>query len=388
MADKNVRPTKHTLQDRFPPPMILDNLSPMNTIGVGIIGTGRIALANHIPGFAYSPGGKIVALGDSDPAVLAAASQQTGIKATYADYRQLIARDDVQAVVIATPNFMHAPIALAAIAAKKHVLCEKPIVMSLAEAMQMVRAAQEARVCNMTAFTYRWVPAMSYMRHLVKQGFIGRPYHFRANRFQDWGDRGVGWRQVKKLAATGELGDMLSHRIDYAHVLMGRIERVVARLRLFIPVRGGQVADVEDFVAMLGDFESGATGVWESSKLTTGRGEGGKSPDLCEVNGSEGTIVYSLNRPWEVQIGKRGYSELKTEAVPEQFLKHPASSRDAHAGDPLASFRYDQDAEFIDAIVHHREAAATFADGARVQAVMDAAVKADEQGKWVDVERV
>ena len=160
--------------------------------------------------------------------------------------------------MIATPNHLHAPIALAAIAAKKHVLCEKPIAMNFAEAMQIARAAEAAGVRHMTAFTYRWVPAMSYMRHLVKKGSIGRPYHFRANRFQDWGDRSLGWRQVRKFAATGELGDMLSHRIDYAHVLLGPLSRLVARLRQFIPTRGGQAADVDDWVAMIGDFESGA----------------------------------------------------------------------------------------------------------------------------------
>ncbi len=90
----------------------------MSTIGVGIIGTGRIALANHIPGISYSPGGKLVALCDTDPAVLENASRQTGVKATYGDYRALIARDDVQAVIISTPNYLHAPIALAAVAAK------------------------------------------------------------------------------------------------------------------------------------------------------------------------------------------------------------------------------------------------------------------------------
>jgi len=360
----------------------------MSIIGVGIIGTGRIALANHIPGFGFCPDTKVVALCDSDPAVLINASRQTGIKATHSDYRELIARTDVQAVVICTPNYLHAPIALAAIAAKKHVLCEKPIAMSFAESMQMLRAAQAAGVRHMTAFTYRWVPAMSYMRHLVKKGFIGRPYHFRANRFQDWGDRALGWRQVKKLAATGELGDMLSHRIDYAHVLLGDISRVSARLRQFIKQRGGAAADVDDWVAMLADFENGATGVWESSKLVSGRGEGGRSPDLCEVNGSEASIVYSLNRPWEVQIGRLGSGGLETTAVPEEFLKHPASTRDPRAGDPLATFRYDQDAEFIDAIRNNRPCAATFADGARVQAVMDAAALSDQEDRWVDVQKV
>src|SRR5947209_4059829 len=118
-------------------------------IGIAIIGSGGIALANHLPGFALCPDAKVVALCDTNPKVLAEASQKSGIKATYEDYREALKRDDVNAVVIATPNVFHAPIAHAAFAAGKHVLCEKPIAMNLEEAMGMVRAAEKANVRHM-----------------------------------------------------------------------------------------------------------------------------------------------------------------------------------------------------------------------------------------------
>src|SRR5437660_7492922 len=108
----------------------------------------------------------------------------------------------------------------------------------------------------MTAFTYRFVPAMHYMSHLVQSGALGKPYHFRAARFQDWGDRNLGWRQVKKLAATGELGDMLSHRIDYGHFLVGPTKRLVAKLAQFIQTRGGQPSDLDDWGAMLTGYQN------------------------------------------------------------------------------------------------------------------------------------
>src|SRR5207244_3642954 len=104
--------------------------------------------------------------------------------------------------------------------------------------VKMFRAAEAAGVRHMTAFTYRFVPAMHYLSHLVKSGALGQPYHFRAQRFQDWGDRNLAWRQVKKLAATGELGDMLSHRIDFGHFLLGPMARVSAAMKRFIDVRG------------------------------------------------------------------------------------------------------------------------------------------------------
>src|SRR5204863_3826916 len=110
--------------------------------------------------------------------------------------------------------------------AGKGVRGTRRIAMGRPEAVAMAAACDAAGVRHMTAFTYRFVPAMRYMTHLVHRGDIGKPYHFRAQRFQDWGDRNLGWRQVKKLAGSGELGDMLSHRIDYGHLLVGPIARL------------------------------------------------------------------------------------------------------------------------------------------------------------------
>lgn len=360
----------------------------MKKIGVAMIGCGGIALQNHLPGFALCPQAEVVALCDSSPAVLERAKLQTGISAAFLDYQDALKHPAVDAVVIATPNFTHAPITLAAVKAGKHVLCEKPIAMNLAEAKEMLAAAEAAKVVHMTAFTYRFVPGMRYMAHLIKSGAIGQPYHFRAQRFQDWGDRNLAWRQVKKLAASGELGDMLSHRIDFAHMLIGPIQRLVARLKIFVPVRGGQPSDLDDWVSMIGDFKNGTTGVWESSKLATGRGEGGRSPDVCEVNGSEATLVYQLGKPNEVLIGKKGAKGIETVAVPEEFLKVPGSPRDVHSGDPVIAFRWDQDFEFIDAISNHRQATPSLADGVKCQVVMQAAMESDEKGAWIKVEEI
>ena len=113
----------------------------MSTIGVAIIGSGGIALANHLPGFALCPDTKVVALCDSNPETLARASQQTGIKATSTNWEDIVKRDDVHAIVIATPNYVHAPITIAAAKAGKHVLCEKPIALSYPEARSIPSAS-------------------------------------------------------------------------------------------------------------------------------------------------------------------------------------------------------------------------------------------------------
>jgi predicted dehydrogenase len=203
---------------------------------------------------------------------------------------------------------------------------------------------------------------------------------------QDWGTRALGWRQVAKLAGSGELGDMLSHRIDYAHLLVGPFGRLVADLRRYHDVRDGHVSDLDDWVAIMAEFAGNrATGMLESSKLATGRGEGARSQDYCEVNGSEGSLLFELESPLELQIAKRGDYGLHTVKVPDEFLKWPNSPRDPHVGDPVITFRYDQDVEFIRAIVEKRDCVPSFREGVQAQAVMDAAVLSSNERRWVDV---
>src|SRR5205823_2246039 len=148
---------------------------------------------------------------------------------------------------------------------------------------------------------------------------------------------------------------------------------LVADMKNFVPERGGQPSDVDDWVAMLCEFGgSDATGVLESTKLATGRGEGHRGQDVVEINGAEGTIVYSTQRPLELQIGRRGDSDVHKVDVPREFLVWPGCPRDPSQGDPLATFRYDQDFEFIDAILNGRPCRPSFREGAMAQAVMDA----------------
>jgi predicted dehydrogenase len=275
--------------------------------------------------------------------------------------------------------------ALAAIAAGKHVLCEKPIAMNYAEAKQMATAADKTGVRHMTAFTYRFVPAMRYLSHLVKSGDLGQPYHYRSCRLQDWGTRNLGWRQVKKLASTGELGDMLSHRIDFAHLLVGPMKRLVANMMNRTPIRDGAPNDTDDWVAILAEFQNQASGVLESSKLASGRNESWRSLDYVEINGSERSCVFSTGEWNKLQTGKRGGAGLETMTIPEEFWGWPGSPRDPRQGDPLVTFRYDQAWEFIDAIRNQRPCVPSFHDGVGAQAVIDSAVKSAETKQWVEL---
>jgi predicted dehydrogenase len=358
-------------------------------VRVALIGAGAVAVQNHIPGIRSHPQGQVVALCDSDPKTLARAALPAGIQHACTDYSALLARGDVDAVIIATPNDLHGPIALAAIAAGKHVLCEKPLAMDRQQAETMANAAERAGIVNMTAFTYRFVPAIRWMKRLIADGALGVPYHIRIHRLQDWGSRALGWRQEKARCGSGELADMLAHRIDYVHYLVGGITRLVAHTKQCLAERrrpdgSMQPSDVEDWVAMLADVDGGVTAVLESTKMATGRGSGNASEDYVEINGSDATLVYHLEHPHELLVGHPG-SRLEATAVPDDLLVAPGSSRDPRQGDPLQAFRYDQGFEFVEAIVKRRPASPDFRDGARVQAVLDAVLRSAAMRQWVEM---
>ncbi len=358
-------------------------------IRVALIGTGAIAVQNHIPGIRLHPEGAVVALCDPDPRALEAARAVSGIERTYSDYKALVAERDVDAVVIATPNHVHAPIAMAAVATGKHVLCEKPLGMNQAETEAMALSAARAGVVHMTAFTYRFIPAIRWMQRLVSDGTLGTLYHLRIRRLQDWGDRALGWRQHRATCGSGELGDMLAHRIDYVHYFAGPFTRLVANMKQCLSERRRpdgalEPSDVEDWVAVIGELPGGVTAVLESTKMATGRGTGAHSEDYVEINGSLGTLVYRLERPHELLIGRPG-GALEARPVPEELLTVPNSPRNPHEGDPLQGFRYDQGFEFVQAIAEGRPASPDFFDGSRAQAVMDAILLSAERQQWVEI---
>jgi len=357
----------------------------MSTLNFAIIGAGGITLQNHLPGLALCPDVRVQAVCDAHPATLEQARSLTGAPVASTDWREVVAREDVHAVIIATPNFLHPDIAIAAARSGKHVLCEKPIALNAADARRMAEEADRAGVRHMTAFTYQFVPAMRYLRHLVARGDLGKAYHYRSCRLQDWGTRNLGWRQQRKLAGTGELGDMLSHRIDFAHQLVGPMRRMVANVMNLTPVRGGQPNDTDDWVAILAEFENGASGVLESSKLASGRNESWRSLDYVEINGSEASFEFTTGRWSELMHGKVGGPGMAPLSVPREFWVWPGSPRDPGVGDPLVTFRYDQAVEFVNAIREQRPCSVTFHDGARAQAVMDLAIQSAQTGRWMNL---
>ncbi|MDR3639461.1 MAG: Gfo/Idh/MocA family oxidoreductase [Isosphaeraceae bacterium] len=358
-------------------------------VRVAIIGAGAVSDYHHVPALRLDPRAELAAVCDADEALLQKRKTDWGVEFATSDPIAVAQSDAVDAVIIATPNFTHHPIATAAARAGKHVMCEKPLGLNAGEVQEMYEAARDAKVVHMTAFTYRFAPSMRYLRHLLKSGALGSPRHFRSQRFLDWPETSWGWRQYKDKAGAGDLFDMTIHRIDFALDLLGPLARICGAVARFAPRtstpdgRTCAPSDVDDWSCLLGEFESGATGVWEGTTLAKGYHRNGFGHEWAEINGSEGSAVYRLHEPNTILLGKTG-SDLAPVPVPSEFLKPAGSPRDPSQGEPATVFRYDLVWEFVSAIVEGRQAVPSFYDGLNAQSIADAVLDSYARRTWVD----
>ncbi|WP_063730613.1 Gfo/Idh/MocA family protein [Streptomyces sp. RTd22] len=245
-----------------------------------------------------------------DPHAVRAAADKHGWAAAETDWRTLIARDDVQLVDVCTPGDSHAEIAIAALEAGKHVLCEKPLANSVAEAEAMAAAARRARARGqraMVGFNYRRTPAIAQARRMVAGGRIGVLRHVRVTYLQDWivdPEFPLVWRLRREQAGSGALGDLGAHIVDLAQYLAGeRLVGVSALTETFVrdrPLPGtagsGTAArgpvTVDDAALFTGRLASGALASFEASRFAAGR----KNSLRIELNGDHGSLAFDLER--------------------------------------------------------------------------------------------
>ncbi len=364
--------------------------SSARPVNVAIIGAGAVSDYHHVPGIRLDSRARLVAVCDADPKLLEKRKTDWGIERVTTNFEELCADPGVDAIIIATPNYTHKAIALAAAKNGKHAMAEKPLGLNADEVREMYRAARDHKTVHMTAFTYRFAPSMRYLRHLLTSGALGSPRHFRSQRFLDWPETSWGWRQYKETAGAGDLFDMTIHRIDFAIDLLGPIKTLCGAVARFAPrtktVDGKDCkpSDVDDWSSLIAEFESGATGVWEGTTLAKGYHRDGFGHEWAEINGSEGSAVYRLHEPNTILLGKTG-QDLAPVAVPAEFLKPGGSPRDPAEGKPATVFRYDLMWEFISAICEGREAVPSFYDGLRAQIVADATLRSHAERRWVDI---
>ena len=366
------------------------HVATTSPVRVAIIGAGAVSDYHHVPGIRLDPRCVLAGACDASEALLEKRKQDWGIDFVTTSFEEICASPHVDAVVIATPNHTHKPIALAAARHGKHIMAEKPLGLNANEVREMYHAARDAGVVHMTAFTYRFAPNMRFMKHLVQSGQLGDPRHFRSQRFLDWPETSWSWRQYKATAGAGDLYDMTIHRIDFAIDLLGPIQAVCGAVARFVPrdkTADGQPcapSEVDDWSSLIGEFRNGATGVWEGTTLAKGYNLKGFGHEWAEINGSLASAVYRLHEPNRVLLGRTG-QDIAPVDVPAEFLKPAGSPRDPSHGEPATVFRYDLMWEFISAIVEQRDAVPSFYDGLRAQVVADAVLESYDQKKWIEI---
>lgn len=394
----------------------------MKTLRVAMIGYGFMGAA-HSQGWRTAPRvfglpaePEMAVIAGRNAEAVAAAASKWGWAESATDWRDVIARDDIDVVDIVTPGDSHAEIAIAALEAGKHVLCEKPLANSVAEAEAMAEAAERAAargIQAMVGFTYRRVPAVTFLRNLIAEGAVGTINQVRASYRQDWlvdPEMPLAWRLQKEHAGSGALGDIGAHAIDLAQFVTGlNLEKVSGVIDTIVKERpllkgstsgsgpsdtglsgaagvgSGQVT-VDDIAIFTGRFESGALASFEATRFATGR----KNALQIEVSGDKGALAFDLEDLNSVQFydrtapaDRQGFRKiLVTEAV------HPYVSAWWPAGHMLGyehGFSH-QVKDLVEGIVGGSAPHSSFADGLRVQRVLDAVERSSENDSaWTRV---
>jgi predicted dehydrogenase len=339
---------------------------------------------------------------------VAAAAAKLGWEGHTTDWRSLIDRDDIDLIDICTPGDTHHEIALAALAAGKHVLCEKPLANSVAEAREMAAAAAQAQaqgVRAMCGFNYRRVPAVALMRELVASGRIGTLRHVRAVYLQDWiidPEFPLVWRLRKELAGSGALGDIGAHIVDLTQYVTGQsISAVSALTETFVRSRPlpsasaglsasgsteyGDVT-VDDAALFLARLDGGAVATYEATRFATGR----KNALRIELNGSLGSLSFDFERMNELSFydGTRPTAEQGFSRILVTEPDHPYMTAWWPPGHGIGyehTFTHEM-RDLIEAIAAGQQPTPSFADALQVQLVLDAVMRSAEAARWCEVE--
>ncbi|WP_179560925.1 Gfo/Idh/MocA family protein [Microbacterium sp. AK009] len=375
-------------------------------IGHGFMGAAHSQGWRVAPRFfdlALDPVMQVVVGRDTERASEAAATWGWHEAAT--DWREVIAREDIDLVDIVTPGDTHAEIAIAALRAGKHVLCEKPLANTVVEAEAMTSAAEEAArsgVRSMVGFTYRRVPATTFARQLVAEGRLGDIRQVRAEYLQDWlsdENAPLTWRLNKDIAGSGSLGDIGAHAVDLTEYITGQtVDRVSGILETIVaerPIMAEGVGlsgtagsergpvTVDDLALFTGRLSGGALASFEATRFRTGR----KNALRIEISGSRGALAFDLERMNELEFYDATLpdSEQGFRRVLVTEPSHPYAGRWWPTGHMLGyehGFSH-QVVDLVTAIAEGTDPTPSFADGLHVQRVLDAVERSSAaDGAW------
>lgn len=304
-------------------------------IGIGMLGYAFMGKAHshamlNIAHMMYPPPAipKLVGIAGRNEEAVAEAAKRYGYDGYYTNWQAMLDNDDIQLFDNGGPNDAHAAPCIAAAERGMHILCEKPLARTAAEAKAMLEAVQKAHVKHMVAFNYRFVPAIRQIRKLVDSGLLGQIYHFRAVYLQEWimahYNMPMIWRLQKSVAGSGALGDLGAHIIDLGRYLVGEVKSVSGMARTFIPERPWEngtmgTVDVDDAFTALLEFENGALGTVEATRFAAGR----KNGQRLEINAEKASIVFNLERLNELEVYWVGDEPIEAQGFRNVLVSEP-----------------------------------------------------------------
>lgn len=352
-------------------------------VRVGIIGTSWWADALYFPSLHNHPRAELAAVCGRNNERAQEMADKYNIAQVFTDYEEMLVHGNLEAVVIAAPDDLHFEMTMAALDARLHILCEKPMALNASHAREMYEKAEAVGVKHMVLFTYRWHPQFRYMQELVTKGYIGRCFQadmrFRSGLGRDGH---YNWRG-NQYRANGILGDLGSHLIDYARWSVGEIESVTAHLGVFVEKSlpmGEPYAAANDSAMLLVKFENNAHATMQLSGVTK-VAPGPFHLDIA-LYGASGTLEANILEGREIRSARFEEDEVKMLPIPDAIWG------DADRSDSWSVlFANSTGARlFIDAIVENLEIAPTFYDGYKAQQVIDAAIESDRMGRWVSIQ--
>lgn len=389
----------------------------MKKLNVGLIGAGFMGKAHSLayvampmffwPAPAIPVRKTIVDVSDS---IAAEAAQRFGFEKSTSDWRSVVEDPEIDIIDIATPNHLHAEIAIAAAAAGKHIISEKPLARSGDEAKTMYDAVKNAGIVHMVAFNYRRTPAVALAKKYIEEGAIGDILNFRGTYLQDWSadpDGPLSWRFQKSIAGSGSLGDIGTHVVDMARFLCGEITQVNTQLKTWVktrPLQAGGVdklgastkdstaprseVDVDDEVLSLLEFQNGAIGSLEATRNAHGR----NNFLTFEIHGTIGSIYFNYERRDELQVAfandqadRKGFRTVYTgPAHPYGEGLWPIPALGIGYGETKIIETYD----FVKAIMEGGEVSPNFKDGYQINLIADAMAASAQSRSWTSVQLV
>ena len=389
----------------------------MKKLNVGLIGAGFMGKAHSLayvampmffwPAPAIPVRKTIVDVSDS---IAAEAAQRFGFEKSTSNWRSVVEDPEIDIIDIATPNHLHAEIAIAAAAAGKHIISEKPLARNGDEAKTMYDAVKNAGIVHMVAFNYRRTPAVALAKKYINEGAVGDILNFRGTYLQDWSadpDGPLSWRFQKSIAGSGSLGDIGTHVVDMARFLCGEITQVNTQLKTWVktrPLQAGGVdklgastkdstaprgeVDVDDEVLSLLEFQNGAIGSLEATRNAHGR----NNFLTFEIHGTLGSIYFNYERRDELQVAfasdqadRKGFRTVYTgPAHPYGEGLWPIPALGIGYGETKIIETYD----FVKAIMEGGEVSPNFKDGYQINLIADAMSASSQSRSWTPVQLV